>query len=139
MPEVPLDYSSEEGRLNCARNEAVDLLEVMPKYLTMVSYTPEGIKGLVKEGGTARRAAVEEILQKLGGRIEGFYFAVGDNDAYVISEGPDNATAAAISLAVTTGAIRTKTIVLLTPEEVDLAVKKGIDYSPRQVVRSPLR
>jgi uncharacterized protein with GYD domain len=48
----------------------------------------------------------------------------------VISEGPDNATAAAISLAVTTGAIRTKTIVLLTPEEVDLAVKKGVDYSP---------
>ena len=96
----------------------------------MVSYTPEGIKGLVKEGGTARRVAVEKILQKLGGRLEGFYFAFGDNDAYVISEGPDNATAAAISLAVTTGAIRTKTIVLLTPEEVDLAVKKGIDYSP---------
>jgi uncharacterized protein with GYD domain len=102
----------------------------MPKYLTMVSYTPEGIKGLVKEGGTARRVAVEKILQKLGGRLEGFYFAFGDNDAYVISEGPDNATAAAISLAVTTGAIRTKTIVLLTPEEVDLAVKKGADYSP---------
>ena len=96
----------------------------------MVSYTPEGIKGLVKEGGTARRVAVEKILQKLGGRLEGFYFAFGDNDAYVISEGPDNATAAAISLAVTTGAIRTKTIVLLTPEEVDLAVKKGVDYSP---------
>lgn len=96
----------------------------------MVSYTPEGIKGLVKEGGTARRVAVEKILQKLGGRLEGFYFAFGDNDAYVISEGPDNATAAAISLAVTTGAIRTKTIVLLTPEEVDLAVKKGVEYSP---------
>ena len=96
----------------------------------MVSYTPEGIKGLVKEGGTARRVAVENILQKLGGRLEGFFFAFGENDAYVISEGPDNATAAAISLAVTTGAIRTKTIVLLTPEEVDLAVKKGVDYSP---------
>ena len=102
----------------------------MPKYLTMVSYTPEGIKGLVKEGGTARRVAVEKILQKLGGRLEGFYFAFGDNDAYVISEGPDNATAAAISLAVTTGAIRTKTIVLLTPEEVDQAVQKGAEYSP---------
>ena len=73
---------------------------------------------------------LKKFLQKLGGRLEGFYFAFGDNDAYVISEGPDNATAAAISLAVTTGAIRTKTIVLLTPEEVDLAVKKGVDYSP---------
>ena len=103
----------------------------MPKYLTMVSYTPEGIKGLVKEGGTARRAAVEKMLQKLGGRLEGFYFAFGDNDAYVISEGPDNATAAAISLAViSTGAARMKTTVLITPEEMDKAVKTPVDYRP---------
>ena len=95
----------------------------MPKFLTMVSYTPEGIKGLVKEGGTARRRAVEKMLESLGGRLEGFYFAFGENDAYVITEGPDNATAAAISLAITTGAIRTKTIVLLSPEELDQAVK----------------
>jgi uncharacterized protein with GYD domain len=99
----------------------------MPKYLTMVSYTPEGIKGLVKQGGTARRVAVEKMLEGLGGRLEGFYFAFGENDAYVITEGPDNATAAAISLAITTGAIRTKTIVLLTPEELDEAVKLPID------------
>lgn len=102
----------------------------MPKYLTMVSYTPEGIKGLIKEGGTARRAAVEKILEKLGGRLEGFYFAFGENDAYVFSDGPDNATAAAISLAVTTGAVRTKTIVLLTPEELDHAVQMRVDYVP---------
>jgi uncharacterized protein with GYD domain len=99
----------------------------MPKYLTMVSYTPEGIRGLVKQGGTARRVAVEKMLEKLGGRLEGFYFAFGENDAYVITEGPDNATAAAISLAITTGAIRTKTIVLLTPEELDQAVKLPVD------------
>jgi uncharacterized protein with GYD domain len=99
----------------------------MPKYLTMVSYTPEGIKGLVQQGGTARRVAVEKMLEKLGGRLEGFYFAFGENDAYVITEGPDNATAAAISLAITTGAIRTKTIVLLTPEELDQAVKLPVD------------
>ena len=95
----------------------------MPKFLTMVSYTPEGIKGLVKEGGTARRRAVEKMLESLGGRLEGFYFAFGENDAYVITDGPDNATAAAISLAITTGAVRTKTIILLSPEEVDQAVK----------------
>jgi uncharacterized protein with GYD domain len=100
----------------------------MPKYLTMVSYTPEGIRGLVKQGGTARRVAVEKMLENLGGRLEGFYFAFGDNDAYVITDGPDNATAAAISLAITTGAIRTKTIVLLTPEELDQAVKIPVDY-----------
>ncbi len=94
----------------------------------MVSYTPEGIKGLVKQGGTARRIAVEKMLERLGGRLEGFYFAFGENDAYVITDGPDNATAAAISLAITTGAIRTKTIVLLTPEELDQAVKFPVDY-----------
>ena len=100
----------------------------MPKFLTMVSYTPEGIKGLVKEGGTARRRAVEKMLESLGGRLEGFYFAFGENDAYVITEGPDNATAAAISLAITTGAIRTKTIVLLSPEELDQAVKIPVKF-----------
>ena len=130
LTEEALDYSAEVGRLRL--NEEWDRApaRVMPKYLTMVSYTPEGIKGLVKEGGTARRAAVEKMLENLGGRLEGFYFAFGENDAYVISEGPDSATAAAISLAITTGAIRTKTIVLLTPEEVDQAVRIPVDYQP---------
>ena len=130
LTEEALDYSAEVGRLRL--NEEWDRAPapVMPKYLTMVSYTPGGIKGLVKEGGTARRAAVQKMLENLGGRLEGFYFAFGENDAYVISEGPDNATAAAISLAITTGAIRTKTIVLLTPEEVDQAVRIPIDYQP---------
>ena len=130
LTEEALDYSAEVGRLRL--NEEWDRAPapVMPKYLTMVSYTPEGIKGLVKEGGTARRAAVQKMLENLGGRLEGFYFAFGENDAYVISEGPDNATAAAISLAITTGAIRTKTIVLLTPEEVDQAVRLPADYHP---------
>jgi uncharacterized protein with GYD domain len=118
------------GRLTCNKEWGYCLRETMPKYLTMVSYTPEGIKGLVKEGGTARRTAVEKMLQKLGGRLEGFYFAFGDNDAYVISEGPDNATAAAISLAITTGAIRTKTVVLLSPEELDHAIGLPVEYLP---------
>src|ERR1700675_1714888 len=119
LTEVALDYSVEIRRLRRTEERNRSPAGVMPKYLTMVSYTPEGIKGLVKEGGTARRAAVEKMLEKLGGRLEGFYFAFGENDAYVISEGPDNATAAAILLAITTGAIRTKTIVLLTPEEAE--------------------
>jgi uncharacterized protein with GYD domain len=130
LTEVPLDYSAEMGRLKGNKERGYCLREAMPKYLTMVSYTPEGIKGLVKEGGTARRAAVEKMLQKLGGRLEGFYFAFGDNDAYVISEGPDNATAAAISLAITTGAIRTRTVVLLSPEEVDHAIALPVEYHP---------
>jgi uncharacterized protein with GYD domain len=103
----------------------------MPKYLTVASYTNEGAKGLLKEGGTARRAAVEKLMKSIGGKLETFYFAFGDHDAYIISEGPDNVTAAAISLAVNaSGAIKTKTIVLLTPEEIDQATKKTVKFRP---------
>jgi uncharacterized protein with GYD domain len=44
---------------------------------------------------------------------------------------PDNLTAAAISLAVAgAGATRMKTIELLTPEEIDEAMKKQVHYEP---------
>jgi uncharacterized protein with GYD domain len=78
----------------------------MSKYLVQAIYTAEGAKGLVKAGGTARRAAVQKMVQGLGGRVEAFYFAFGENDAYLILDVPDNLTAAAISLAVaSTGAV----------------------------------
>jgi uncharacterized protein with GYD domain len=103
----------------------------MPKYLTVVSYTAEGAKGLLKEGGSARRAAVEKLMKSLGGRLEAFYFAFGENDAYIITEQPDQVTTAAVSLTVSaTGTIRGKTIVLLTPEEIDLAAKKTVKFRP---------
>ena len=92
----------------------------MPNYLAVASYTPEGLKALLKTGGTARRAAVEKMLESLDGHLKAFYFAFGENDAYLIVELPNNLAAAAISLAVAAaGAVRTKTIVLLTPEEMD--------------------
>jgi uncharacterized protein with GYD domain len=103
----------------------------MPKYLALASYTSEGIRGLTKAGGASRRAVVEKLLKSLGGRLEAFYFAFGDNDAYLIIDVPDNLTAAAISLAVAgAGATRMKTIELLTPEEIDKAMEKHVDYSP---------
>jgi uncharacterized protein with GYD domain len=103
----------------------------MPKYLTVASYTAEGTKGLLKEGGTARRAVVEKMMKSLGGKLESFYFAFGDDDVFVITEGPDNVTAAAISLAVSaSGAVKSKTIVLLTPEEIDQASKKTVEFRP---------
>ena len=103
----------------------------MPKYLAVASYTAEGAKGLLKEGGTSRRTAVEQLLASLGGKLEGFYFAFGEDDLYCIIDGLDNATMAATALAVTaSGAIRTKTIVLLTPEELDEAAKKSVPFRP---------
>jgi Uncharacterized conserved protein len=103
----------------------------MPKYLTVASYTAEGAKGLLKEGGTARRAVVEKLLKGLGGHLEAFYFAFGEDDVYLITDGPDNVTTAAMSLTISaSGVVRTKTVVLLTPEEMDQAAKKTVKYRP---------
>jgi uncharacterized protein with GYD domain len=103
----------------------------MPKFLVKANYTADGAKGIIREGGSARRAAIDKALQAVGGRMEAFYFAFGDVDAYVIADLPDNATAAAVALAVgQAGLASTQTIVLLTPEEVDAASKKAVPYRP---------
>lgn len=103
----------------------------MPKFLLKGSYTSEGIKGLLREGGTARRSAVEQLAQGLGGSIEAFYYALGDDDVYVITDFPDTVTAVAVSAAVNAaGAVHVTTILLATPEEVDEATKKSVDYRP---------
>jgi uncharacterized protein with GYD domain len=89
------------------------------------------MKGVLKEGGTARREMVEKLVANLGGTVEGFYFAFGDDDVYVIAEFPDNATAASVSMTVgASGAASVKTVVLLSPDEVDAATKKSVDYRP---------
>ena len=103
----------------------------MPKYLIEAAYTLEGTRGIMKSGGTARREAMRQAVESVGGRFEVQYFALGEHDAFVIADLPDHVSAAAISLAVTaTGATRTKTTALLTPEEVDEAVKKTVKYEP---------
>lgn len=103
----------------------------MAKYLWEATYTSDGIQGLWREGGTGRLRAVEEVIEALGGRIEAFYYAFGNNDTYTIFELPDNVSAAAASLAViSAGAVRTRTTVLLSPEEVDEAVEKSVEYRP---------
>lgn len=103
----------------------------MAKYLIQASYVGEGISGLLKEGGTQRRASVEEMLKSVDGKIESFYFAFGDSDVFVVADLPDNATAAAVALKVNAaGMTRCKTTVLITPEEVDAAAKMDVAYKP---------
>ncbi len=103
----------------------------MAKYLIQGSYTSEGVKGLLKDGGSARRAAAEALINGLGGRVEAFYFGFGNHDAYVIADLPDNVTATAVSLTINaTGVVTGDTTVLMTPEEVDEAVKKNVSYRP---------
>jgi len=103
----------------------------MPKYLLQASYTTEGLKGVLKEGASKRREAVSQLIKNLGGAVEAFYFAFGDDDVYVLTDVPDNVTITAISLAVNaSGAVKVKTVVLLTPEEVDQAAKMTVNYRP---------
>jgi len=106
----------------------------MTKYLFIGSYTTEGARGVVKEGGTGRRGAVIELMASLGGTVEGYYFAFGGEDVYIIVDLPGHAAAAAASLAVAaSGAARLRTVVLLTPQEFDAATKLSPTY------RSPYR
>jgi uncharacterized protein with GYD domain len=101
----------------------------MPKFLIKASYNAEGARGLMKEGGSGRRAAVEKVVAGLGGKVEAFYFAYGEDDAYVITEVPDATAGLALSLAVNaSGAVRISTIPLITPEELDAASKKAVSY-----------
>ena len=103
----------------------------MPKYLFHGSYTEEGLRGLLKEGGTKRREALKQAVESLGGTLEAFYYAHGDNDFYFIADNPDNVNVIAASLiANASGTVKVKTIVLITPEEVDEAVKKTMDWRP---------
>jgi uncharacterized protein with GYD domain len=103
----------------------------MSKYLIYGSYTTEGVKGVLKEGGTARRNAAEQALKSVGGKLESFYFAFGADDVFAIVDLPDAASAAGASLVINaSGAINLKTVVLITPEEMDQATKTGVSYRP---------
>lgn len=103
----------------------------MAKYLFQASYTDEGLAGLLKEGGSARRAAVEKAIKGMGGTMEAFYFAFGYTDVFCIADLPGNVDAAAFALLVTAaGGAKVGTTVLITAEEADQATKKTLDYRP---------
>jgi len=103
----------------------------MAKFLWKASYTSDGVKGVLKEGGSGRQSAVEKVVEGLGGKVEAFYFALGEHDVYVIAELPDTVTATAVSLTVNaSGVVALQTVELLTPEQVDEASKKSVEYRP---------
>ena len=104
----------------------------MAKYLLKVSYSVDGLKGVMKEGGTNRVKAVERALAGVGGSLESFYFAFGGDDVYVIADVPDHVAALAMAATVaSSGAIDSyETIVLLSPSEVDKAMQVAVDYAP---------
>ena len=101
----------------------------MAKYMFRTSYTQSGLKGLLAEGGTGREAALRQTIEGAGGTLEGFYYAFGDCDLYLIADLPDEAAATALSLNIAAaGALTVSVTVLITPETVDEAVGKSIPY-----------
>jgi uncharacterized protein with GYD domain len=103
----------------------------MPKYLIEASYSPEGVKGIASKGGTSRVDAVSHMAEALGGKLESFYFALGEVDAYVTVDLPDTEAVTACALAVNaSGLVSVKTVQLLAPEEVDAAAKLSAEYRP---------
>jgi uncharacterized protein with GYD domain len=99
------------------------------KYLIKAKYTLQGTKGLLKEGGSSRRAAVKQMLEGLGGKMEAFYYAFGETDVFLIVDIPDAQSAAALSLVVNaSGGAEISITSLLTPEDIDVACKKSVTY-----------
>lgn len=103
----------------------------MPRYLWQVSYSTEGARGLLNEGGTGRREAIRAMVESVGGSVEACYFAFGGHDMYVIGEVPDETAAASLSVRTAAdGAARSHTVTLLTPEQLDQAVRHDVTYRP---------
>ena len=103
----------------------------MPKYLLQVSYTAEGAKGVLKDGGSKRRAAAKAVVESVGGKLESMYFAFGKTDVFVIVDAPDAASIASAALTLgASGSVTCTTTALLTAEEIDQAVKKSASYTP---------
>lgn len=104
----------------------------MAKYMIKGSYSQQGIKGVIKEGGTERVKAISSMLESMGGSLESMYFSFGSDDVYVTADLPDNKTAAAIAAAVgAAGSLSSyETVVLLTPEDVDAATQIATSYRP---------
>jgi len=101
----------------------------MKKYLIKGTYTADGTKGLIQEGGAGRKAAIEKMLSGMDGKVESFYYAFGEHDVILIVELPDDVSAAAVGLRVNAaGLVRISITVLLSPEDIDAANKKSVTY-----------
>ncbi|HKW04442.1 MAG TPA: GYD domain-containing protein [Nitrososphaerales archaeon] len=103
----------------------------MPKYLIQGSYTSEGTRGVLKEGGTGRKEAVEKLVRGLGGRVEAMYFTFGGDDFMIIADVPDSASMVAASFVPrASGTVNVRTTQLISPEEVDEGVRKSVNFRP---------
>lgn len=101
----------------------------MARFMFKVSYSQEGMQGLMKEGAANRRAAIQKLASEMGGSVSTFDFAFGDTDVYLTAEFPDQISAAAITTAVgAAGTGSVETVVLLSPEDIDAAIAMHAPY-----------
>ena len=105
----------------------------MPFYLTRFSYTPDTWARLIKKPED-RRIAATQYVESVGGKLHGFWYALGEYDAYTLWEAPDTVSMAAVALAIGAGgALKSfETTALLTVEETLSALDKArsIQYRP---------
>lgn len=88
----------------------------MPTYISLLRFTQQGVEK-VKES-PARLDAAKQAFRAMGGELKEFYLVMGQYDAVVVSEVPDDATAAKLALAIgSRGAIRTETLRAFTEDE----------------------
>ena len=90
----------------------------MALYLTRFSYTAETWARLSKNPED-RREAARKYIESVGGKMHGFWYAIGEYDGYNLWEAPDNVSMATVAIALSGGGALSKieTIVLLTVEE----------------------
>ena len=133
MRQVLASGAIDRGQSDAAFEDTPDAAhsreERVPKFLIKASYTSEGARGLLKEGGSVRRDAIKKIVEGLGGKVEAFYYAYGDVDLYIITDLPDATAGLALTLAVNaSGAVRLTTVPLISAEEIDAATKTVVNY-----------
>ena len=103
----------------------------MPKFLLQSTYTVDGLKGLINDGGTKRAEVVRKLIEASGGRMESMHFSFGKNDTYVLCELPDHQTAAGLAIAIrAAGGVDSRITPVLTAEEVDEATRVKATYQP---------
>ena len=103
----------------------------MPKFMIKATYTAEGMKGLHKDKASGREKAVAHACEALGGKLDHMYYALGEDDTFVIVDLPSHVEAASLGTAVgASGKATTRTVSLLTIAEADKALSKDAKYRP---------
>ena len=102
------------------------------KYLFTAEYNASGAAGVIKDGGTARQAAIESLLKSLGGSLESCYFGAFGKDVFMIVDVPDEASVTAVLYTVAASGVTEELsgVPLLTAQQLDAAMEKSPAYSP---------